>query len=440
MIKFEELVERLLLQELEFNPFNPSSVDAAIDAAADTKAASNPTSTQTNQQQTSNAEKDQNKTQEQIEEELAKNLIEFFRNKHQPLQTKFNEVFNDYYTSQLGSFPDLLSFEKLVYTVTKNSIRDTENVGSFENDIPSLFPLIDLIAVVKQTETSTKGSPTDKQKVYETAYSSFVKRLDEFKKTNKKTPLEFPSISPWASSVKNRYYEKLGKVDIGKMKIESSELQNKSIRDAVMILLEHRRKSKIKLFKKEINIGSAAKEINSILEEPDNYIEGQISFPDKKINLLYSGATPDLLLSVGKNARLLFTQQVKEKELTKQQITPELYKNFLDNKVSEVLSVRQSEPNTQRRENVGESFQTALHSVLEQLSDASFSTGSYTIRDLQTSSVPEAQQLYKSLKSLADYIRTEAEQIEWSKKISGALSGATQIAKGLSLGVPTMGR
>lgn len=419
MIDFQKLIEHVLLEQ-DQQPTENLSVD----------------------------KQEENKTPDQIADSTAKSISEFLKEKHSDLKTKFSDVFKDYFDSQVGIFPDITTFEKLIYTVTKNSIRDTENIGSFENDIASVFPLVDLIALSKQGYTDAGAK--QKQAALQTTYNSFLTRLDEFKKTNQKMPLEFPSISPWASSVRNRYHEKQGKVDVGQIKLENSELQNKSIRDAVMVLLEHRRKSKIKLFKKEIAIGSAANDINKILENPDNYIQGSISFPDKKINLLYAGVAPDLILNVAKNAQLLFVQQTKEKELTKEEITPELYKNLLDNNAKDqfnpqrrkVLSnIKQSEQARQSSNyrKVGESFEKALFCVLEQISDKSFLAGTYTIKDIQNYSkaVPQAQQLYNSLKALADHIRTEAEQIDWSKMASGA----AQLAKGISsLGGPEMGK
>lgn len=445
MIKFEELVEGLLME------MTPTAIMADPKAAVDAEAGDTtptPTNAQSEKSKTEDGSKE--KTIEELEEQAAKNLVEYFRKKHSDLQTRFKNVFEDYYTSQAGTFPDLLTFEKLIYTVTKNSIRNTENIGTFEDDIASLFPLIDLIALVKQIETDTKGS-ANKQQVYDTAYNAFVKRLEDFKKTNRKMPLEFPSASPWASSVKNRYLEKQGRIDIGKLKLESQELQNKSIYDAVMILLEHRRKSKIKLFKKTVNIGSAAKEIGNILQQPNNYTEGQISFPDKKIDLLYVGATPDLLLSIGKNALALFEQQITEKQIPKEQATTELYKKFLVNQAQKTLSVSSLKPQSTETPvgetgramvGFGESFEAKLQTILEQISDSSsFTTGSYTIKDIQTQAKanPTAQQLYKSLKALADYIKTEAEQLDWLGKISKGLSKAASGAEGLMFGVKIPG-
>jgi hypothetical protein len=53
--------------------------------------------------------------------------------------------------------------------------------------------------------------------------------------------------------------------------------------------------------------------------------------------------------------------------------------------------------------------------------------------------IPQVANLYNQLMNLANYIQKEG-SVDWMDKISGGLSGATQIAKGLSLGVPTMGR
>ena len=63
----------------------------------------------------------------------------------------------------------------------------------------------------------------------------------------------------------------------------------------------------------------------------------------------------------------------------------------------------------------------------------------YDIKHIMSLTEDSAKDLINKLKQLGDYI-AEKEPPDWLGKISGALSGATQIAKGLSLGVPTMGR
>ena len=206
---------------------------------------------------------------------------------------------------------------------------------------------------------------------------------------------------------------------------------------------------------------------NVILQQPNNYTEGQISFPDKKIDLLYVGATPDLLLSIGKNALALFEQQVTEKQIPKEQATTALYGKFLHGSVSvpelnaferfksqykgneqaqRIFSnVEQSSRGTQSSA-YKESFTEVILKLTEkftaaQYKAATFPKGSYTIKDIQTyaKANPAAQQLYKSLKALADYIKTEAEQLDWLGKISKGLSKAASAAEGALFGVKIPG-
>ncbi len=391
---------------------------------------------------------EETKTPEQIEEEIAKTLSQYLiKNQGENIRTKFNDVFKNYYASGAGMFPDNNTFESLIYIVSKNSIRDTENLGPFERDLPSFFPLVDLIALVKQTYTEVKGKPEEKQSAAEAVVQTFLKRMDEFKKTNRQMPLEFPALSPWAISVRDRYYEKQGRVDIGKFKIENPEIQNKSIREAIMIFLEHRRTSKIKLFKKEISIGSAENDINAILENPNKYIRGKISFPDKKINLLYHGATPDLILSVAQNAFALFEQQRLEKNIVEGNNIPELYKNFLDGNVVE-FAVKKEKENEEEIGSTGRAmvgfgesvtFNDVIGTLFEEL-ETSFPNGSYKIKDIREfASVPQSAQLLKSLKALADYIKTEAQRIDWSEKVASVASAGTDAAVGARLGAKMLG-
>ena len=316
-----------------------------------------------NQEAAPNEDSLSEQTPAEAEEEMVKSLAEQLKEQYQTIQTKFNTVFKRYYSDVSKTFIDESSFEKLIYVVAKNSLRDTENVGSFENQLGSIFPLIDLIALCKQAVVDTKEVKGEnrKQAAVEIVIQSFFSRLDGFAKAKLIMPLEFTPISPWASNVRARYYEKAGRLDVGKIKLENPELQTKSIRELVMFLLEQRRKSKIKLFDREIAIGSAEADIDNILTNPNNYKFGSVSFPDKKINLLYTGATPDLILTVSNNVYNLYTQQVQEKGIPKEDVTPELYQMFLNGgaeqfKAQENASTEDNKDDGQWRLAMGESL------------------------------------------------------------------------------------
>jgi len=459
MIKFEKLVEELLVEAR----LQTAAEIAASNPAPRTRSWSAPSTPAVNQTQTpakptsaeetpkpEDVSKEKPKTEDEIIEEVSKNLVTFCTGIYnRELKQKLKEAFPAYY--EIKPVLDEAKFHQLVYIVTKNSLRNTENIGSFDEQLSNVFPLIDLIALLKQTETDTPGKRSEKDLALNKIYKEFVDRLKKFGDSKPDSPLKFPALNPWAINVRDRYFAELGKLDLGKLKLESPEVQTKSIRGAVMFLLENRRKEKLKFFTKEISFGNAQRDINTILENPEKYTTGQNPFPDKTLKLLYSGDVSDLLLSVAHSSRNLFNQQCKEKE---KEENLELYKNFLDNNISKLFSVQtKSEETPAKEETIGdlgramlgfESFQTKMQAILEELNqkENTFVTGTYTVKDISANtSLPEANQLYKALKTLADYLQTEAES-GWSvvlKKAATVLSKGAEAAQGLLFGVKIPG-
>ena len=423
MIDFENIVENLLRE------FGPTGVGTGTGSQATN------TGYQTSNSNTSSTvpeQKPQNSTDNQ-EEITAKGIVSFLKTKeHNRLDTDFKLAFKNYFISGVAKYPVGPEFEKLIYTAAKNSLRDTEDPEAFP-DIETIFPLLDLIALVKQTYTDTKGNEEIKQSALNGIYDQFIDRLKHFATNPNLVPLDYNPKNPWAASVKKRYFDKRGKIDIGKLKLES--MTTSSIYKAVMELLEHKRHSRIRFFNKTISIGNAANYIDNILFHPDKYIQGHISFPDKKINLIYAGVTPDLLLDIAKNSWELFEQQIKEKQINvPDNEKPMLYQSFLKEGIVEQLIVKESFV-----DNTFSLFCKILNEAGVQNGDvqATFVEGNFTIGNIikYSNSNPAAKNLYNSLKILANHIKTEIEGID----LKGVARGVSQIAQGLSLGAKMIG-
>lgn len=451
MIDFENIVETLLKEMAAVG------MPGSVATASGTQPTSTPAVPANSPVQDSQTEKATEAEPENLKEEEISNNLNAILIKHQgDILTNFKKTFPKYFEGLSATFPQGDSFKQIIYTVTKNSIRTTQDPEAFNSfGLPTIFPLLDLFSLAKATFVETKNSrlaPEAKKTAVEEIYKGFNQRMELALKSHKFSPIEYPAIDPWAISVRKAYFEKQGRVDIGKLKLESSLFKGKSIYDAIFTLLEQRRISRIKLINKTIQIGNATTYIDSILKHPNSYTEGQTPFPDKKIAAIYGDVT-DLLLSVAKNAELLFEQQLKEKNPKNQKaneaVKAEFLWKFLHNDIdwtkinlesfdlifnqfcSQMLNEMMANPASGMNYSADASEGASETALLE---PTTFVTGKYAIGDIISNKqeVPEANNLYNSLKALGDYIQKDADQADWGK----AADAVSKIAKGLSFGAP----
>ena len=399
-----------------------------------------------------------------------------------------------YANKELFPFPtslgDLNNIAQTVVTSFPRSIKDPKR---YQNLI-AVYPLLDLFAQLYQVyKKGGSGNPTDAKAITE----NFIKQLKDPNVSD--IPMEFPTKTVWAKDVKKEHYSS-SRQDLGKARLDIIN-QNLSIYSVVLYLLAIRKqalKPKIPVDK----IPPADNFVKDIFFNPQVYLSGKKPMPDKKIKALYNDITVEDLLKISNAAHELFMQQAAnnlgiDPKTSKPNLKDEqkAYAEFLGTGVLAAAKpmnwmshkkTEKTETPTSVNKPIGDSFDQSFELIKHDLlneetapevkaqilanvgrSQAARASSNYgsrikTIKGEQTNlkpfekqegqfvydlngiknyqnEIPQANNVYSYLMNLANYIQKEG-SIDWVGKISGALSGATQIAKGLSLGVPTMGR
>lgn len=434
-------------------------------------------------------ERDEQNNQDADVDSQATGIRDIFKEKYKEIKPAYEKAFGVYFENGLGTFPSETDFDLIVYNAAADSLRDTKG-KTYASPTETIFPLLDLIALAKEAH---KTSSVDNKRTSTLGViDNFITNLKSYEKSNK-FPLSYTASSPWAKELRDTFIKSKGAVNIGELKLglKDSKLQTKSFYDLLIALLEDRRTSKIKLINREIQIGSALSTIEQVLQNPDRYLQG-IPFPDKKLSAIYGPDVQVLLRDVAFAGQALFKQQYVEKVGTEppnnsERLLIDFWKNSID---WEALKKQQVSANTEDQNAASPSptstlqqasFDYTLSSIFKQIlneetspeirskvlsslvssqkarksskfgkpvknpeqqqqqQQVNFPENQYTLKTLlqaKDNKLPEAEALYISLEKIADFIRKEAESIDWA----GVISGAEQIAKGLSLGVPTMGR
>ena len=424
MVNFEKLVNKCaLLQEA------PVIGNNDITAQTNNELSETPTSPK--------LDKQKNETQE---EQGVKTIRDFLNKKKDNIVDTFNGKFEKFSpdSSSKYKFPES-AFSGIIDIGIFNAIRGTKDSSKFEETIKYVFPLLDLIGLLVDAKRSNVE--------FDEAYEIFIVNLKGYTGN----PLEYQPKSEWGKQVKQDYYNKQTKLDVGKIVLSSSELQNKSIYFVILKLLEFRRTGKSGELDLE-KIPESKTFIDKLLFDPNSYISGKLPVPAQDIKALYNDMSPSLILDVAIKAYNLFTQQAKTyaPNLDENQYK-EVFKLFMDNNVdwgkynsasTQSRVLQQSQQNASFDSTLELLYKTLLTEENETTTLKPFEGDkTYVLKNIQRNSkaVPQAGKLYESLETLANYIRVEAKK-DVVGAVSKVLSGAEQLAKGLSLGVPTMGR
>ena len=363
---------------------------------------------------------------------------------------RYEKIYKAYY-----KFPEKQEFDNIIRVACFNAIRGTKDSSKYST-IRSILPVLDLIGLIIQVYKTEQKANINEAAVR--VYNDFINKL----KTSVGAPMEYQPDSAWAKDVKADHYDDQQKVNIGNIVLNSPELQSQNIYFVIFKLLEIRRQGKsgnIDLSK----IPSSKKFIENILLNPNSYIEGRLPIPGDDIRSLYNDVTPQLILDVAKKAYELFIQQTESNLGSKDAFgspvqEKEAYKLFLNNQIdwnkyksvenaSFDVSFEHFYKNLVCEQELKSAVEVAMDKTTpsetekgqdksSKIFDTSKNKFPYTLKNLiaHKTEVPQAGNLYNSLEKLANYIREGAK-----RDIHGMLSGATQLAKGLSLGVKNMG-
>ena len=399
------------------------------------------------------------------------------------------KAFETHYNSQLFPFLTEEEFYDMAYNAANSVVRATKDSDKYPKIVNS-YPLLDLFALL--SNELKKGSQGNKETA-KSILDSFVERLLD--SNNPKIPLEYHPTNTWAKSVREDYVSET-KQEIGKARLDTIN-PNYGIYATILQLLAIRRnaaKLKIPVDK----LPPANEFVKKIFFDPQVYVKGQKTLPsDDRLKLLYNDTSANLLLRIAMSAYALFKQQLnvtigeenvrdegkayaeflgdgtttpkrpmnwnghsKEEKTTTTEPTPvtrivssfdnslELLHKEIVNETelktaAEIATGRFSSPEKVSTEPKPESEEKdqKLPTIMPPFKNKQGSY-EYTLGNINKfkTEVPAAKNLYNQLLNLANYIQQEAMKPDWYERSVGAMSGATQIAKGLSLGVPTMGR
>lgn len=395
----------------------------------------------------------------QDETVTANNASSFLLQKYNKLAQDYNDK---YKTNYNFVFPSEEDYKGLVYSATQAAVRTVKDSDRYPN-IKQMFPVLDLVGLV--TQSYYKGAQ-DASKTAESRYEDFVRKL----KASPGAPLEYEPMSPWAKAVKEDYFSGKQKIDIGKLRLESPELQNQSIYFVVQKLFQVRMTGKANILDlSDSNIPKKSQQfIDQFLFNPNAFISGQKPIPEQQIKALYNDVSPSLILEIARNAYEFFVQQadvnaggIKNLKGTTG-ASVDAFKMFLNNKIDwQLLKTNQTQQPAPNLQTSGlTTFSKLVHKLL---AEANSSWGDKAVSQMKTQTapskpnpfmdengkanynlqniikhkaeVPAANNLYNSLSKLADYLRKQSEGMNWGR----IFDAASKIAQGLSMGVPTVG-
>lgn len=214
--------------------------------------------------------------------------------------------------------------------------------------------------------------------------------------------------------------KKIAQNTIGMLSLKNFD--DLSIRKALYGILENRRKVRAAVLKVD-NIPNAITWIDGILENPQAY-SGQIQIPSQ-IQALYDRVTGEQLVQLSNSIHDFFEAEAGSAQSSLSAvdssgkplptITP--FMEFISN---EPLQANK--------------FIFKFDSTSGESPNLASVSGGYLIKNIKNIDTPQAKEVISELTSLANHV-SEGEPSD----IAGALRGLTRIAKGLSLGVPTMG-
>ena len=387
--------------------------------------------------------------------------------------------------------------QRVITSLEGSSNKNELTISNFTEYTES-FPLIDFILYVAQTslgqtkanigQFKTQIQNNDIKNKADVAAKGYIQTF----KTNAKQnswPLDYPSLTAQARMLEVGLRKKLADSVVGTLALENQA--TKSIYQAVLTLLAGREKIR-NPFKQ---VGSSNNFIDEILYGDYKKYAGGGEMVKGKYARMWDQYSVEKLIELSQSIRNFYnyqkalfvpTQETQQQSLISVPTLEQFVKNSVGGKP---FSWAASSTSTPQNASFDQSFELLNKQMLNEIKPTSrttyTSTGSKTTAtsgpgvvtsastqssstpkqssqekksetpdDVQTPTLPDqgynikhimsltddsAKDLVNKLKQLGDYI-AEKEPPDWLGKISGALSGAAQVAKGLSLGVPTMGR
>lgn len=311
-------------------------------------------------------------------------------------------------------FPPDTIFGPLEYAFTRTTATQLENYARF-------FPVIDLMFFITEKEikgTNITGADilkTGKHKidpskinVYDQAFASnfdaHVSGGNPF--------FDYIPQSTIGGTIHLTISKKLSKMVVGQLALENFD--QFSIKRALYGLLEGHRKLKLSIFQGKNTPPSSIKFVDDILLNPNKFAGGKTEIPDQ-FKSLYNSVSVKEIISIAVTANKLFETELTRFNINNPKTT---FDNFISN-----------EPLDNNQKFIIQSTPKGYNGVLSKPADPKPGKGGYTIANIKQLNTPQSRELIKELEDLGNYIR-EGEPVDWS----GVLSGATQVAKGLSLG------
>lgn len=311
-------------------------------------------------------------------------------------------------------------------------LQDTYVRPRVESIVPfaDKYPLIDFVwYVVDQNKQDAKILNLKSNTIFDQSQIDQFEQnfINAIKKNNAGINLNplfgYMPLSSKAVANQKPLQKKISNSIVGKMSLDN--FKTFGLKKALYGILENRKKIRTAVIKNK-NIPSAVKWIDKILNEPQSYA-GQKQIPSE-IKAVYDRVTGEVLIEIANAFHDFYEsetsaaeQGVKNSNVNKSPVTT--FDDFISN--DSLVSNRfifKFKPGGLAYSPHGLNLQ-----------------GGYTVENVRKINTPQAKAVINILTTFASYVR-EGEPTELLTKIVGTLSGVTQIAKGLSLGVPTMGR
>lgn len=332
--------------------------------------------------------------------------------------------------------------------------------------ITNIYPLIDLVASLYLKHFKGKQKPSEEE--VKVTINQFVDNLVDPQKNPSDVPLDFQAVNQWTKKVKSDFLSG-SKVELGKLRLESLP-KDLSFYQTIYELLKVRRQALNIKFPQSWKQIPGEQFIKDVFLNISSIISGKVPVKNEQIEKIYDASTTQNLINLSLAAYKLYVQQVNSN--TKNE---KLKQEFLKDsrKYEEFLGARTptAKPLSWEQEPTAESFSSVFELAFKNLlqerdvlpahyknievpkqeeitsdenkeketsqtkpfeSPRSPGEFIYNIQNLDNASnqgLDEAKNFKSELENFANYLKKETET-DWS----GVLSGATQVAKGLSLG------
>lgn len=321
-------------------------------------------------------------------------------------KAKMDQHFN------INQFPPESPFLSLVHN---NFVRAT--AGNLEN-YARYFPVIDLLLYAAESKLIGTGKGADFLNNTLSVNGSQIDDIDQdfaskfdASVTGGNPFFDYIPLSSKGGQAHLIISKSLSKMVIGRLALEN--FYDFSIKRAIYGLLEGHRKLKLSIFRGKDQTPSSIKYVDDILLNPNKYAAGKTQIP-AQFKALYDNVSVKELVSIAVTATKLFNSEATRLSVTHPKTTLD---NFISNEPldKDKKFVFVNEPPSTSPTNI--------------LADPTPGENGYTIANIKKLNTPQSRELIKELEEFGNYIK-EGEPKDWA----GAISGATQVAKGLSLG------